>query len=82
MPFHKLVAVPLRLDRTTACSRRRAGAVILAPMCKLGEGMAPGPFMTAVLTALAHLTPKVRPTHRLTALVSRYGDLVNLKSIT
>jgi alpha-beta hydrolase superfamily lysophospholipase len=35
-----------------------SGAVILAPMCKLGKGMKPGPVMTAVLTGLAHITPR------------------------
>eukprot|EP01051_Picozoa_sp_SAG22_P003498 SAG22_NODE_171_length_16646_cov_6.580528_14_plen_768_part_00 len=47
-------AVGLLASRRLATS----GAVILAPMCKLGEGMKPGPVMTAVFSVLARVTPK------------------------
>ena len=35
-----------------------SGAVLLAPMCKLGAGMKPGPIMTAVFSFLARITPR------------------------
>lgn len=36
---------------------RVSGAVLLAPMCKLGEGMKPGPMLTAIFSGLARITP-------------------------
>eukprot|EP01050_Picozoa_sp_SAG11_P031973 SAG11_NODE_10168_length_850_cov_1.165113_1_plen_173_part_01 len=47
-------AVALLATRKLATS----GALILAPMCKLGEGMKPNACMTAIFTAMAFVTPK------------------------
>ena len=34
------------------------GCILVAPMCKLQPGMQPGPFLTALYTAVARLVPR------------------------
>lgn len=55
MPIVFLCAFNSAVGLLVSRRLRTSGAIILAPMCKLGEGMKPGRLMTAVLTGLAHL---------------------------